>query len=1362
MLPILRGLPGVAQPALDWANACPLGEGATARVYRLSSGTGEVIVKVARDQGLSEQLVRTEARLLALLDSRLAPEIVGVGRVLEGTSDAPRLCVATRFVPGTSLAETRPKGHPARRKLVWVLARDLGRALEDLERAGLGHGDLKPANVLVTAEGARLLDFGLAGPAHGAPLGGTPRYLAPEVGEAWAERRLVDRWALGMLLAERLIEGGAGRSADELEAQLSEEGEGEAAGALHDLVRALLATAPARRPSGQHVARLAESVLRSATPRDGRGAVRTSYLALRRSALIEASHALAVQGEEALPAFARERLALLRAVGEGQIGTSSVDPAHTSLAPLDEGEVARLLARLVGPAAAAFRVSSFSSTGGDEQLLASLETLAEAQDPAAWSAPDVLAALSPAAAPTPRPLPADPVSLGIALASGRPSGALLDAAEDHLRTHPEERSLRLALLRALGRRGEAARALLVDRGASPDDELCVTLAELARRTGDRALAHALLGDRSAALSARLAYDEGDVPRARALAFLVPPGSAQAAEVRALVLAAEGQYAEAAAVAENGLVVVADEEGAARLYGTLGFIAHGRGEALASLVAYREAARAAARAGALVEEATYLTGLCAAATDAGAFDEAKHASARAVLLWESLGRRRDAGRALLTGAAVRRILGSDLEARAYAREAATCAREAGDLRATGYAALVLADAAETARGALDAATQAAGLLPERGDALRAAARGLGGGLDLDTVKWDTVASTADLPVAARLDWWTARAGGPLGAEDAACCLAALVALIDRPAPVDARGRALEATLSIARARGDGAVVRRAAGILRQLASAVVAQAPGDSREVEAISWVRTGLLEPVSASSVLLDRDDAAEVLRLFRVLSTRDSLRDVLRQVLDALVLWTGVERGLLLMPRGDTLVPRAARNLSREDLRGHQQKLSLTLATRAFRTQEPVLAVDASGEEDVLASVHALRLRSVLAVPLVARGDVVGVVYLDDRVRRGAFGEREIAWVTLAAGAAALAVADTRDRVLLRRAVRQSERARKVAEGLLAEKESALVALERTASPRAGVRPRYPSIIGSSPLLNDALRLVDRVAPTDLPVLLSGESGTGKDLFARAVHDESSRKKRRFVSENCAAIPETLLESTLFGHERGAFTGAVAARAGLFTVADGGTLFLDEEGERPLPLQAKLLRVLQDGELRPVGSNVSRRVDIRLVTATHHDLRARVRDGHFREDLFYRLCVVEVKVPALRERAEDIPALVDYFLKKYDLSGRGRVTREALDCLVAYPFPGNVRQLENELRRALALGGGLVDLAALSDELRLPAREGRARALSLHVRDRIDDLERELIREALGRTGGNKTRAAELLGVSRFGLSKMEKRLAE
>ena len=265
-------------------------------------------------------------------------------------------------------------------------------------------------------------------------------------------------------------------------------------------------------------------------------------------------------------------------------------------------------------------------------------------------------------------------------------------------------------------------------------------------------------------------------------------------------------------------------------------------------------------------------------------------------------------------------------------------------------------------------------------------------------------------------------------------------------------------------------------------------------------------------------------------------------------------------------------------------------------------------------------------------------------------------------------------------------------------------------------------------------------------------------------LHEHSERRGQRFISENCAAIPDTLLESALFGHERGAFTGADRARQDLFHAADGGTLFLDEIGEMSAAMQSKLLRVLQNGEVRAVGGSRVSHVNVRLVTATHRDLRAMVAAGTFREDLYYRVTVVTLELPPLRERRSDIPLLVRHFVSKHQPGQARRITPEAMQRLVTAPWPGNVRQLENEVQRLLVMAGDPVDVRDVAAMVAVTAAPGADAdaplAGSLALRDHVDALERRLITEAMARTDSNQTRAALTLGISRYGLQKMMKRL--
>jgi len=320
--------------------------------------------------------------------------------------------------------------------------------------------------------------------------------------------------------------------------------------------------------------------------------------------------------------------------------------------------------------------------------------------------------------------------------------------------------------------------------------------------------------------------------------------------------------------------------------------------------------------------------------------------------------------------------------------------------------------------------------------------------------------------------------------------------------------------------------------------------------------------------------------------------------------------------------------------------------------------------------------------------------------------------------------------------------------------------------------RYAFDQLIGESPAMHRVFDVVEKVAETDATVLLTGETGTGKDLVARAIHYAGARKGGRFVAQNCGALPETLLESELFGHKRGAFTGAHADKKGLFELADGGTIFLDEIGDTRPGMQVRLLRVLQDGEIRPLGGSETRRVDVRVIAATNRDLRTEVAERRFREDLFYRLRVVEIHLPPLRQRRSDIPALAHRFLDRASAKmGRNLkgFTQGAMERLMAHPWGGNVRELENEIERVVALAGQaeLVSVDMLSEDFRVGAGAAGAAASAdaappdgiADLNCAVDALKRRMIEDAIRETG-SKSRAAERLGIPRQSLQKMMKRL--
>jgi transcriptional regulator with GAF, ATPase, and Fis domain len=308
----------------------------------------------------------------------------------------------------------------------------------------------------------------------------------------------------------------------------------------------------------------------------------------------------------------------------------------------------------------------------------------------------------------------------------------------------------------------------------------------------------------------------------------------------------------------------------------------------------------------------------------------------------------------------------------------------------------------------------------------------------------------------------------------------------------------------------------------------------------------------------------------------------------------------------------------------------------------------------------------------------------------------------------------------------------------------------------RMDARNFFPEIIGESLAMRGLLSLVMKVAPTDSTVLILGESGTGKELAATSIFEHSLRKEKPFVKLNCAAIPEDLLESELFGHEKGAFTGAVSFKPGKFDMADGGTIFLDEIGDMPLSLQAKILRVLQEKEFYRVGGSRTIRVDVRFIASTNKNLEKMVQDGSFREDLFYRLNVFTLRLPPLRERKEDVPVLVDHFLRQ--MAKPVEISSVALQMLMAYSWPGNIRELKNTIESSAVIAeNNYIEPAQLpakvtagfntaeTAERKLPA--------NLNLDDRLREVERSIIVEALTKTGGVQSRASELLGINQRSL---------
>ena len=323
------------------------------------------------------------------------------------------------------------------------------------------------------------------------------------------------------------------------------------------------------------------------------------------------------------------------------------------------------------------------------------------------------------------------------------------------------------------------------------------------------------------------------------------------------------------------------------------------------------------------------------------------------------------------------------------------------------------------------------------------------------------------------------------------------------------------------------------------------------------------------------------------------------------------------------------------------------------------------------------------------------------------------------------------------------------------------------------GERYRFENIVGNSRAMQQVFRLLEKIIESDSTVLIHGESGTGKELIARAIHYNGPRAKKAFVVQNCSAFNDNLLESALFGHTKGSFTGAIKDKKGLFEIADGGTFFLDEVGDMSPALQVKLLRVLQEGTFTPVGGTETREVDVRVIAATHKDLQKMVERGEFREDLYYRINVIKIQIPPLRERMDDLPILMEHFLRKHfrtrpgqarTRSGPPRFTDEALQAMQRYPWPGNIRELENEIERCMVLGGDLDEMPEdlLSQRVREAAGAPMGRQVQLRpgayesmgsLKNAVEQLERDLIHQGLIRTHWNKSQLAKELGISRSNL---------
>jgi len=472
------------------------------------------------------------------------------------------------------------------------------------------------------------------------------------------------------------------------------------------------------------------------------------------------------------------------------------------------------------------------------------------------------------------------------------------------------------------------------------------------------------------------------------------------------------------------------------------------------------------------------------------------------------------------------------------------------------------------------------------------------------------------------------------------------------------------------------------------------------------------------------------LLRISETLNSILAFEEVGQRALDLAIRYLNAERGIIFFFQDERqrFVPIARANIESQ-CEADAREYSESILKRAAE-DHALWSGDAMHDQrfSQYESIAAFNIKSFMCVPLKSRGKIVGTVYVDNRSIENSFSPHHLDFLRLFANQAGVAIENAR-----------------LHDRLKSENRELRTEIRRTGAAR--------EIVGTDPKIKRILEIVDQVADSTATVLVSGESGTGKEMIARAIHQGSARLGQPFVTLNCAAIPEQLLESELFGYVKGAFTGAQGTKVGKFEAADRGTLFLDEIGDMSLPLQAKILRVLQEGTFEPVGSNKTKQVDVRIVAATNRNLARMVEDGTFREDLYYRLNVIALELPPLRERKGDIPKLCVHFLEKCRVGKTAlqEFSPEAMELLQAHPWPGNIRELENcILRLALLVPRAVAEPPDVRPLLGAagPHRQQAGASSAATVRP-LEDLEREAIVAALDHFEGNRTTAAQALGIS-------------
>ena len=1403
----------------------------------------KVLAASAGDAEL-EALVR-EATALSGLEGLGVPAVLAFGTLPDGRRYLVRELVQGRSLDEVLEASQLEGGDP--RDWLEPLAH-AAEQLTALHRAGLLHGDVKPANVIVGPDRrGTLVDLGLATPFRekGARARGlTPKYAAPELLSGAPLTVRAEVYALGATLAEGL-------------ARRSEELDDETRLALAKVAMRAKEEDPAQRyPSTSELgsalrqaAGLEEKTPEHAWPVLGVDAVADALAQAARA--LARGHAVVVMGQ---PGSGRttllRRLAwslgiegrkvVLSEAPEGKLSRAEVlaldleDDGKDYVVVVDDADEldAASVARLTAAA-----------TSGACLVLAGGEAVA--QKLGAKIAETI----------TVPPLPADAAEL--LLRRAMPS--LPEPLAAHLIARAEGRPGRLRdAVRALA---GVAVVTTADVDAALDGKKPASAPEDPLTAAERALATGRMNDAKAAIAS--AKPKNDSERVRL------------AVARARRSTARGDAPDALAELER-VAKIAGSGATRRLYETALSRAHLRAGRYADAEKAARSAleRALGDRDATTLEAQTTLGLCVAlgGDDAAGMKILGEAAALA----DELSDVRARGVALCSAAIAHQRAGRMDEARrAYedALTAATSANDAGTVSATrmNLAALArsegdLASAMRHLEAVVDLSTRAGGLLAvqqarlnlvnldlylgrlarakehlealQHGEPLGPAAHAqlLGCFAELAARSGDVQGATASYARCA--DAWAAE-GRPLDAAEArlesvvvrarqpdadvaalrkalanahagveggfgehetlaslargllatragdeAAAREALDDAVVRATAAGAQERAiwaLEARARFFAAQGNGQLSKRdseaALGMLEETATKL----PRDLREVfwddprrravrQRATETQDSPQRSVHDASLMLPRpaeDKLARILEITRELATEHDLARLLNKVTDHAVALLGGERGfVVLVNDAGELETQTARDRRGDD---PHALFSHSVAERVVQTGEPVVATKAREDERLLqaVSVHQLMIQSIACVPVRGApplGRPIGALYVETHMRPGLRFQEELPTLSAFADQAAVAIENARLHEENRKRADELERtneelaaAKDRLSEILGRRTEQLHATRRDLHKvRAELRSHfgYAGLVGTSAAMRKLYALIDRVKETDVPVLVTGESGTGKEVVARAVHDSSARAKAPFLGVNCGAIPANLLESELFGHVRGAFTGADRERKGLFREAEGGTILLDEIGEMPLKMQSGLLRVLQEKTVRPVGGAKEEAVNARVIAATNRDLESMVAEGTFREDLFYRLHVVDLRVPPLRERTEDIPPLIDHFLtifaNRYRRDKKS-VERDALRRLAAYDWPGNVRQLEHVLLNAWLMGEGnelCLDDFALPDASRPSPSSHRSRAVK--NRAEYKDSEKDRILRALAAANWNRVKAAQLVGMPR------------